>query len=630
MNRVRTTALTALGFLGANGLADEPTWKAASLAPDVIVVVPRPGGNALPIPKAPTTAQPEVLDWGKPQGPPKVVAEPIPAKPAAVPAPPAPVPLAPPAFPVIISDFTQPSAAPPAPMVKAPDFPPEFRAVRVTTSEPEADVPPAQKMPQAEKPALVTVPQLPPEQPLQVPAPQLPPEKPGQVPVPKRPAAKEEWKTLPAPKEIKPAPAPLPPSVATPLSADCELEPVPGMFTSPYPNASRHGVYGSPGVRLSRDYAFRDGVGLDMEKPAHEAALVQDRWFVQTEFLMWWMNPARIPTLATTNTLGGPGILGNPGTQNLIGPGTIGPTFFNGFRVRAGGWLESDCDPIHGFDGSYFFLGQRGTTTTISGLPVISRPFTQAGNGQQAVEVVAQPGISVGRFVVSADSSLWGADLNYKQVICRECDRTSQWFAGYRTLTLQESLIMEEFIRSTGASPPLPDPPGTLIYVQDSFVTQNTFHGGQLGYASNRRNGRWDVDLRASAAVGFTHETVTINGYQLRTRPGQGTQSFQGGLLAIGSNSGVHTQNRFAVVPEATVNLGYAIRPNLRAYVGYNFLYWSNVVRPGDQIDPVLDVASVPNLNPNAVPSGQARPAPTFTQAGLFVQGVQLGLEWRW
>jgi hypothetical protein len=490
-------------------------------------------------------------------------------------------------------------------MVTAPQHPPEFRAVRPMPADLDADVPPSKKAQPAEKPMPLPVPM---------------------------PPAKEESKPLPVPKEVPPAPAPapLPPTVAAPANPDCELEPVPGMFTSPYPNTGRHGVYGSPGVQLSRDYSFRDGIGLDMEKPAREASLNQDRSFVQTEFLMWWMNPQRIPTLATTNTLGQPGILGNAGTQNLIGPGTIGPTFFTGFRVRAGGWLESDCDPIHGWDGSYFFLGQRSTTETISGLPVISRPFTQAGNGAQAVEVVAQPGISVGRFVVSADSSLWGADLNYKQVICGECDRRSHWFLGYRTLTLQESLIIEEFITSTGNSPPLPNPPGTQIYVQDSFVTQNTFHGGQLGYATNRRSGRWDVDLRASAAIGFTTETVTINGFQLVTRPGQATQTFQGGLLAIGSNIGVNSQNRFAVVPEATVNLGYAVRPNLRAYVGYNFLYWSNVIRPGDQIDPVLDVASVPNLNPNVPPSGQARPAPTVTQAGLFVQGVQLGLEWRW
>ena len=611
MNRVRTTALSALGFLGSYGYAEEPAWKAPALTQDVIVIVPKPVATALPIPTAPASAKPEILDWGKAEKP-FQAPEPKPTKPAVPnpvpPAPPANVP-APPQFPVIISDFTQPVVPASEPKVKASEYPPEFRAVRPTSAVADA--------------AVLRIPQLEPVVQKTVPA-----------PVP-NPPVKEDSKPLPQPTEVAPAPAqvpaPLPPSVAPCSEGETVLEPVPGMYTSPLQGVNRHGVYGSPEMQLSRDYSFRDGIGLDLEQPSHAfAGPATDHWFVQTEFLTWWTNPARIPTLATTNTLGNPGLLGNPGTQNLIGPGTIGPNPQFGFRVRAGGWLDTDCDGSRGFDGSYFFLGQRGTTTSVDGLPVISRPFTRADNGQQAVEVVAQPGISVGRFTVSADRSLWGADLNYKQAICRTCDRTSAWFAGYRTLTLQESLVMEEFITSTGTSPPLPDPPGTRVYVQDSFVTQNTFHGGQLGYALNRRSGRFDVDLRASAAVGFTRETVTINGFQQRTRPGQATQMFQGGLLAIGSNIGSHSRNEFAVVPEATLNLGYAIRPNLRAYVGYNFLYWSRVIRPGDQIDTVLDAASVPNLNSPAPPSGQARPAPTFTQADLIVQGVQLGLEWRW
>jgi hypothetical protein len=623
MNRVRTTALSALGIFGTFGYADEePMWKASSLTPAVIVIVPRQATPALPIPTAPASAEPDKLEWAKPKTPIKVSPEfavPEAAPIASPPPPPAMVPAAQ-QFPVIISDFTQSAPVASAPMVVAPEHPPEFRAVQ---SAPEiAPLPAAVKLttPDAEPP----ITELPPVEQFK------------QAPPPKIPPAKEDSNPLPKPKELPsvPPPGPLPSNVATCTDGEVLLEPVPGMFTSPLQGANRHGVYGSPSMQLSRDYAFRDGVGLDMEQPSRVLPLAagspSDHWFVQGEFLVWWVNPARIPVLTTTNTTGAPGILGLPGTTNLVGPGTFGPNIQYGFRVRAGGWFDSDCDASRGFDGSYFFLGQRSTSTIVSGLPVISRPFTQAGNGLPAVEVVAQPGISVGSFVVSADRSLWGADLNYKQAICRTCDRTSAWFAGYRTLTLQESLTMEEFITSTGASPPLPDPPGTQVYVQDRFSTQNTFHGGQLGYLLNRRYGRFDVDFRSSVALGFTHETVTIDGYQLRTRPGQATQSFRGGLLAVGSNLGTFSQNQFAVLPEATVNFGYAIRPNLRAYIGYNFLYLSNVIRPGDQIDQVLDVASVPNLMPATPPSGQARPSPTFTQADLIVQGMQLGLELRW
>ena len=61
------------------------------------------------------------------------------------------------------------------------------------------------------------------------------------------------------------------------------------------------------------------------------------------------------------------------------------------------------------------------------------------------------------------------------------------------------------------------------------------------------------------------------------------------------------------------MNLGYWLTDNLRAYVGYNFLYWTNVIRPGDQIDHVVDLSFVPN-SPALPPSGQLRPAPLFKQ----------------
>ena len=72
---------------------------------------------------------------------------------------------------------------------------------------------------------------------------------------------------------------------------------------------------------------------------------------------------------------------------------------------------------------------------------------------------------------------------------------------------------------------------------------------------------------------------------------------FAGGLLALpGANIGRYTQSKFAVVPEAGVKIGYHLTPNLRLAVGYNFLYLSSVLRPGDQIDTGLDVTRIPNF----------------------------------
>src|SRR5439155_10872491 len=115
----------------------------------------------------------------------------------------------------------------------------------------------------------------------------------------------------------------------------------------------------------------------------------------------------------------------------------------------------------------------------------------------------------------------------------------------------------------------------------------------------------------------------------LRARPGMTTaDTFTGGLLAVGPNLGRFTRDKFSVVPEASVKLGYWITPTVKASVGYNVLYWSNVIRPGDQIDRVVDLTFVPN-GPAVPPSGQARPQPLFKQSDLWAHGFQFGLEWR-
>jgi hypothetical protein len=42
-------------------------------------------------------------------------------------------------------------------------------------------------------------------------------------------------------------------------------------------------------------------------------------------------------------------------------------------------------------------------------------------------------------------------------------------------------------------------------------------------------------------------------------------------------------------VPEAGIDVGYQLTRHLRAKAGYTFIYWTDVVRPGDQIDPTTN-----------------------------------------
>jgi hypothetical protein len=61
--------------------------------------------------------------------------------------------------------------------------------------------------------------------------------------------------------------------------------------------------------------------------------------------------------------------------------------------------------------------------------------------------------------------------------------------------------------------------------------------------------------------------------------------------------------------------------------VGYSFLYWSNVVRPGDQIDRTVNFTQVPIDPTNGPLSGSARPALMPRQNDFWAQGFNFGIE---
>ena len=295
-----------------------------------------------------------------------------------------------------------------------------------------------------------------------------------------------------------------------------------------------------------------------------------------------------------------------------------------------------------GLDVGGFFLGQRSASVLLSPdqNPLITRPIfapnlipgTATPLGENG-EAVAVPGILRGSLSVRGDSSLWGMDVNLRKSLCTPCNTRAEVFAGYRHLSLRESLTVTEDITVIGPGGnrlAITDPVGTRVVVQDRFATRNSFNGGQVGGLYERRFGRWDWDIRGSVALGSTHQELDIDGSQVRQPPGMAPMTFRGGLLAAGPNLGHFTRDRFSVAPEISLNVGYRLTPGLRVFAGYNFLYWSNVIRPGDQIDHTVDLTFVPNSLMGSNFSGQYRPRPLFKQSDLAINGIQVGLDWRW
>lgn len=453
-----------------------------------------------------------------------------------------------------------------------------------------------------------------------------PPHAPEFLPVPKR-------EPLPAPRPTDgsgDAPKPTQPTLPT---APPEL-----MYPAGALEVNKHRTFGSAPISISRDYpALRSEISLDSDDPLAFA----NRGFVRAEYLLWWMPGYPVPVLATTNSNPNlTGYFGEPGTTAILGPGALVGSTRSGFRVRAGLWLNEGHS--WGVDAGFFTLGNLSETAVRDSaqFPTITRPFFSPNvmPGSTAVigefgESVALPGILRGTLTARGESELWGADVNLRKCLFTKCDSRAELFAGYRHLNLRERLTITENITVIGDGAgrlDVVDPVGTRVVVQDRFATRNAFHGGQIGAYYEHRFGRWDVDARASVAFGTNVQTLDISATQVRTRPGMAPMVFtNGGLLAAGSNIGQFEQTSFGFVPELTLNVGYRITPRVRVFGGYNFLLWTNVIRPGDQIDRVVDLTFVPNA-PAVMPSGQARPRPTFTQRDLVINGVQVGLELRW
>jgi hypothetical protein len=368
------------------------------------------------------------------------------------------------------------------------------------------------------------------------------------------------------------------------------------------------------------------------------------RFYGSAEYLLWFIKGYNTPPLVTTSPATVPqqlqGVLGSPATAVLFGGSQLTQDPFSGGRFFAG-YRFGPCN-LWAAEAGGFFLNQQTTRfAAASPFPaVIARPFvgnSPAGLAETA-ELVASPGSnpgelfsSAGSIRIAAPTQFWGVEANLRRTVCCGCNYNLDLLAGYRYLNLNEGLHITEDLISLRAVPQAGISVGDHIVVLDNFNTRNQFNGGQVGAVGEYRFGKLVLGGSLKVALGNMHEEININGATSITSatPGVAPRTFNSGLLALSSNSGTFTRDRFAVVPEVGLRVGYQVTNNLRVFVAYNFLYISEVVRPGDQIDRILNTNLIPPFSP-AAPAGPVHPVVPFKSTDLWVQGVSFGLEWRY
>ena len=360
-------------------------------------------------------------------------------------------------------------------------------------------------------------------------------------------------------------------------------------------------------------------------------------WYLRAEYLYWWSDGMYAPALVTTSPNGtaraNAGVIGPPGTTILFGQESLNNNGISGARINVGKWLE--CYPGHAIEGDYWGLGTQnsGFFANSTGDPILARPFFDINQATESAQLVAFPNVLTGSVLVDPITYVQGAVLRKRWQLCGclDCDPCDPccctgWSydvtAGYRFMRLDDTLRIRENLVSTDTSNP-----GSFV-VQDQFRTKNMFNGAEVGTIMGGRNGRWSYELLGRVALGTTFSTVNINGFTDITPVGGPTTRSTGGLFTQRTNIGSYSRNEFAMIPELGATGGVQLNSVWRLTFGYSLIYWSNVVRAGQQIDRDVNTNLLP---PEAVPfSGNLRPRFVFNDTDFWVQGVNVGLDARW
>lgn len=400
------------------------------------------------------------------------------------------------------------------------------------------------------------------------------------------------------------------------------------------------GVGCSSGSCCNGDPLCGEYQDCDTLRPCVTLCWPQDGWF-SAEYLMWWQDGMNVPPLASTGRLSGRDPLAN-GTV-LFGGEDLVDGRLDGYRFDFGFWLNNQH--TWGIGAGFFGLNRETDSFSAGGEvnPLVRPIFTvlpdpdplSLDDLSAAVSLINFNDLN-GSLAIDVDSQLSGWDLYLRHFTKGDsgctcmgaCCCPTKWCSrsehrlGFRQVTLDEGIRIDSFHQLDAA---------TSFTLDESFRTSNQFNGIDVGWFHTRSIDYWNFDIGLRLAAGNTRQRVRIDGSTVLTQDpaiGPSPVTRQGGLLALDSNIGNYERDEFSVIPELNLRVGYQLTDQLRATFGYTFLYWSNVVRPGDQIERIIDQDQIPNAN---APNGEGIfPRFAFDNTDYWAQGLSFGMDYRW
>ncbi|HUR53276.1 MAG TPA: BBP7 family outer membrane beta-barrel protein [Gemmataceae bacterium] len=407
------------------------------------------------------------------------------------------------------------------------------------------------------------------------------------------------------------------------------------------------------------------------------------KFWMNSEYLLWF--PASMPLrypLVTTSAPSDRGLLGRPSTLVLVGQNDLSYDATSGARFTMG--FFGDADRRFGAELSGFFMAEKHNESFFlsspTGIPTLARPFIDSADPRGSTTlVIANPNFAQGSIAVDASTTTYSVEGSAVINLFRsapgggaggdDCGPGGRIFGsgfqcsldflmGYRFLELAENLTIEsrsnlnipptitpQFVVGPNGTltqvgsiiTPIPVPFGgvnitspSLVTVRDQFRTTNRFNGGQVGLRAEVRRGMFTLATTGKLGIGHMHQVVELHGNSAFVGGADGRNGGAfGGLYNNAANIGKYNNDEFVVMPEFTGNLGVQVTRAVNCYVGYNFLYMNKVVRPGSQLNPVVNSATVPFSTNYGALGRPSVPLRIFDQDDFWLMGINFGLQIR-
>jgi hypothetical protein len=256
----------------------------------------------------------------------------------------------------------------------------------------------------------------------------------------------------------------------------------------------------------------------------------------------------------------------------------------------------------------------------LNGNPVLTRPFYNIVTRREDADPRALPGVLRGTMHDSITTRFMGGEGNLRWNSTNSFQGSSLSFlGGFRFLRLDERYNSFDTSIDVGGV-------GPSTTISDAFATHNLFYGGQVGLEWQYRLERLTLALSGKVAVGQNYQTLNISGETVITDiPTSVSTTDPQGLYAQPSNVGAYHTVHTSVIPEFGAKMSVNLTDRLRFSLGYTFLLMTNVARPGDQLDRVINIQPLQGA-PAVAPL--LPPAPTtFQQSTFHTHMLNLGVE---